>query len=81
MPDRIGDHYVVERELGRGGMSTVYLCIDQRSEARVAVKILREEIGSKVVIDRFLREILYSSELDHPRKFSIRGLRTAFRIT
>jgi tetratricopeptide (TPR) repeat protein len=48
-------------------MSTVYLCVDKRDGARVAVKILREEIGSKVVVDRFLREIAYSSELDHPR--------------
>jgi serine/threonine protein kinase/tetratricopeptide (TPR) repeat protein len=48
-------------------MSTVYLCTDRRDESQVAIKILRQEIGSKVVIDRFLREIAYSSELDHPR--------------
>jgi len=67
VPEIIGEHYVVERELGRGGMCNVYLCTDRRSDTRVAVKILRQEIGSKVVIDRFLREIAYSAELDHPR--------------
>jgi serine/threonine protein kinase/tetratricopeptide (TPR) repeat protein len=67
VPEIIGEHYVVERELGRGGMCTVYLCTDRRNNTHVAVKILRQEIGSKVVIDRFLREIAYSAELDHPR--------------
>jgi tetratricopeptide (TPR) repeat protein len=67
VPEIIGDHYLVERELGRGGMCTVYLCKDRRNDTHVAVKILRPEIGSKVVIDRFLREIAYSAELDHPR--------------
>ena len=63
----IGSHYDVERELGRGGMATVYLCIDRRTGTRVAVKVLRQEIGSAVVIERFLREIAFASELDHPR--------------
>jgi len=63
----IGEHYVVDRELGRGGMATVYLCTDRRDGSRVAVKVLRQELGSAVVIERFLREIAYASELDHPR--------------
>jgi len=63
----IGEHYTVERELGAGGMARVYLCTDKRTGARVAVKVLRQEIGSPVVIERFLREIAFSSELDHPR--------------
>jgi serine/threonine protein kinase len=63
----IAEHYRVERELGRGGMATVYLCTDLRSESRVAVKVLRQELGSAVVIERFLREIAFASELDHPR--------------
>ena len=63
----IGEHYVVDRELGRGGMATVYLCTDSRDGSRAAVKVLRHELGSAVVIERFLREIAYSSELDHPR--------------
>ncbi len=63
----IADHYRIERELGRGGMATVYLCTDLRSESSVAVKVLRQELGSVVVIERFLREIAFASELDHPR--------------
>jgi Protein kinase domain len=63
----IGEHYVVDRELGRGGMATVYLCTDTRDGSRAAVKMLRKELGSSVVIERFLREIAYASELDHPR--------------
>ena len=63
----IGEHYTVERELGQGGMATVYLCTDNRTGAHVAVKVLRQDIGSAVVIERFLREIAFSSELDHPR--------------
>ncbi|MEP6906294.1 MAG: serine/threonine-protein kinase, partial [Gemmatimonadales bacterium] len=63
----IGEHYVVDRELGRGGMATVYLCTDTRNGSHAAVKVLRHELGSAVVIERFLREISYASELDHPR--------------
>src|SRR6478672_996424 len=48
-------------------MSTVYLCTDRRTNTPVAIKILRQEIGSAVVIERFLREIAFASELDHPQ--------------
>ncbi|HYN83486.1 MAG TPA: protein kinase [Gemmatimonadaceae bacterium] len=64
---QIAEHYVVERELGRGGMATVYLCTDNRNGTRVAMKVLRQELGSRVVIDRFLREIAFSSDMVHPR--------------
>src|SRR6266550_419937 len=63
----IAEHYRVERELGRGGMATVYLCTDLRDRKQVAIKVLRHEIGSAVVIERFLREIAFASELDHPQ--------------
>ncbi|MEO5903985.1 MAG: serine/threonine-protein kinase [Gemmatimonadaceae bacterium] len=70
-PDRrdemLGEHYRIERELGHGGMATVYLCADVRDESRVAVKVLRPELGSVVTRERFFREIAFSSELDHPR--------------
>ncbi|HYN82169.1 MAG TPA: serine/threonine-protein kinase, partial [Gemmatimonadaceae bacterium] len=64
---QIAEHYVVERELGRGGMATVYLCTDKRNGSRVAVKVLRRELGSPVVVERFLREISFSSDMEHPR--------------
>jgi len=63
----LGEHYRKERELGRGGMATVYLCTDIRDGSRVAVKVLRPELGSVVTRERFVREIAFASELDHPR--------------
>ena len=66
-PRVIADRYTVERVLGRGGMAIVYLCTDSTSGNRVAVKVLRPEIGSAVVVERFLREIDLSANLDHPR--------------
>jgi serine/threonine protein kinase len=63
----IAEHYRVERELGRGGMATVYLCTDIRTDEKVAIKILRPELGSAVIVERFLREIAFASELDHPQ--------------
>ncbi|MEO7366878.1 MAG: protein kinase [Gemmatimonadaceae bacterium] len=66
-PEVIGGRYKVERLLGRGGMATVYLCADSTNGHRVAVKVLREEIGSAVVVERFLREIVLASDLEHPR--------------
>ena len=67
MPEIIADRYRVEREIGRGGMATVYLCADSHSGESVAVKVLRPELGSAVVMERFLREIAFASELDHPQ--------------
>ncbi len=67
MPSVLAEHYKVQRLLGRGGMATVYLCTDERDGQSVAVKILREELGSAVTIERFLREIDFASELDHPQ--------------
>jgi len=66
-PAIIADRYIVERLLGRGGMATVYLCVDKVEGTRVAVKVLRPEIGSAVVVERFLREIDLASHLDHIR--------------
>ena len=63
----LGDHYRIERELGYGGMATVYLCTDTRTGQLAAVKVLRPELGSVVTKERFFREIAFSAELDHPR--------------
>lgn len=66
-PEEIAGRYRVERELGRGGMATVYLCADTHTGDRVAVKVLRAELASAVVVERFLREIVFASEMRHPR--------------
>jgi serine/threonine-protein kinase len=65
--EMLGAHYRIERELGHGGMATVYLCTDTRNGSTVAVKVLRPELGSVVTKERFFREIAFSADLDHPR--------------
>ncbi|HYN82522.1 MAG TPA: serine/threonine-protein kinase [Gemmatimonadaceae bacterium] len=63
----IGEHYVVDHVIGRGGMATVYLCRDTRDDSRTAVKVLRKELVNAIIVKRFLREIAFVSRLDHPR--------------
>jgi serine/threonine-protein kinase len=62
----LGDRYVVDRELGRGGMATVYLARDLRHERFVALKTLRPEIAVALGRERFLREIKLAARLQHP---------------
>jgi serine/threonine-protein kinase len=62
----IGEHYRIDRELGHGGMATVYLCTDSRSGNQVAVKLLRPEVGGIVTKERFLREIQFAKGFEHP---------------
>jgi tetratricopeptide (TPR) repeat protein len=61
----LGERYVLEREIGHGGMSTVYLAEDAPRRRKVAVKVLRMDI-SQVGRQRFLREIEIASQLTHP---------------
>ncbi len=58
--------YKLERELGRGGMATVYLAEDLRHDRRVALKVLHPELSSSLGPDRFLREIKLAARLNHP---------------
>ena len=60
------DHYVIDRELGRGGMALVYLARDTRHERFVALKTLRPEIAIALGRERFLREIKLAARLQHP---------------
>ncbi|HEX6435138.1 MAG TPA: serine/threonine protein kinase, partial [Gemmatimonadales bacterium] len=53
----LGDRYVLERELGQGGMAIVYLARDLRHERRIALKVLRPELAAVVGAERFLTEI------------------------
>ena len=62
----LSGHYTVERELGRGGMATVYLADDTRNHRRVAVKVLDSDYASVVARGRFLREIEIAATLAHP---------------
>jgi TolB-like protein/tetratricopeptide (TPR) repeat protein len=60
------DRYVLERELGRGGMATVYLARDLKHDRPVALKIIRPELSSRAGSERFQREIAFAARLQHP---------------
>ena len=68
--DRLGaalaGRYTIERELGRGGMSTVYLADDLKHHRKVAIKVLRPELGALLGHERFTREIRMAASLSHP---------------
>ena len=73
MPDTIervraafGDRYDIERELGQGGMATVYLARDLKHDRQVALKVLRPELAAAMGGDRFPREIHIVAQLVHP---------------
>ncbi|MCK5488859.1 MAG: protein kinase, partial [Gemmatimonadetes bacterium] len=58
--------YAIEREIGRGGMATVFLAEDVRHSRKVAIKVLKPELAESVGADRFLREIRTTANLRHP---------------
>ena len=62
----LADRYTIERELGSGGMATVYLAHDLRHGRQVAVKVLRPELAAVLGAERFLREIQIAAQLNHP---------------
>src|SRR3989338_8909222 len=62
----LADRYRIERELGSGGMATVYLAEDLKHHRRVALKVLRPELGAVLGPERFLSEINVTANLQHP---------------
>jgi len=62
----LGDRYRIEREIGRGGMATVYLAEDVRHGRMVALKVLHAELAAAVGPQRFRREIVVAAQLQHP---------------
>ena len=62
----LADRYRIERELGAGGMATVYLAHDARHDRSVAVKVLRPELAAVIGAERFLSEIRTTANLQHP---------------
>src|SRR5712691_3354709 len=62
----LSDRYAIDRELGRGGMATVYLAQDKKHDRKVAIKVLRRELAASVGAERFLREIQIAARLAHP---------------
>jgi serine/threonine protein kinase/tetratricopeptide (TPR) repeat protein len=62
----LSDRYRIERELGEGGMATVYLAEDLKHSRRVAIKVLKRELAAVVGAERFLAEIRTTAQLSHP---------------
>jgi len=62
----LANRYTIERELGRGGMATVYLAQDLKHHRKVAIKVLRPELAAALGPERFLREIDTAARLNHP---------------
>jgi serine/threonine-protein kinase len=62
----LADRYRLERELGQGGMATVYLAEDLRHKRRVAVKVLKPELAAMLGAERFVQEITTTAALQHP---------------
>ncbi len=62
----LADRYRIERELGQGGMATVYLAHDLRHDRDVAIKVLRPDLAAALGAERFLAEVKITARLDHP---------------
>src|SRR5713101_6779201 len=62
----LAGRYAIERQLGAGGMATVYLARDLKHDREIALKVLRPEIAAALGAERFLQEIHISAKLDHP---------------
>ena len=66
LSDALSDRYEIQRELGHGGMATVYLARDLKHERDVALKVLRPELSAILGAERFLKEIRTTANLQHP---------------
>ncbi|HEX9054499.1 MAG TPA: serine/threonine-protein kinase, partial [Gemmatimonadales bacterium] len=71
LADALSDRYVLERELGRGGMATVYLARDLKHKRPVALKVLRPELAASLGPERFQREIEFAARLQHPHILTV----------
>jgi len=67
----LADRYRIERELGAGGMASVYLAHDVRHDRKVALKVLRPELSAILGAARFLTEIKTTANLQHPHILSL----------
>src|SRR5947199_6192709 len=67
----LAGRYVIERELGAGGMATVYLAHDIKHDRKVAIKVLKPELAAVLGAERFLAEIKTTANLQHPHILSL----------
>ena len=63
--------YAIERELGRGGMATVFLAQDLKHDRPVALKVLHPELAASLGPERFQREIRLAARLQHPHILTV----------
>jgi len=73
----LADRYRVERELGAGGMATVYLAEDLKHDRKVAIKVLRPELAAVLGAERFVQEIKTTAQLQHPHILPLHDSGTA----
>ena len=66
LADALAGRYLLDRQLGQGGMATVYLAHDRKHGREVAIKILRADVAESLARERFLREIQLAARLSHP---------------
>ena len=66
LADQLAGRYTISRELGRGGMASVWLARDLRHDREVAIKVIHPEIAVAMGVDRFVREIRLTAHLQHP---------------
>jgi len=71
LQESLQDRYAIQRELGRGGMATVYLATDLKHDREVAIKVLHPELGETIGPERFAREIQIAAKLQHPNILSL----------
>ena len=61
----LAERYRIDREVGQGGMATVYLALDLKHDRKVAIKVLRPELAAVIGAERFLSEIKTTANLQH----------------
>ncbi|MEK6769740.1 MAG: protein kinase [Gemmatimonadota bacterium] len=78
----LADRYTIERELGQGGMATVYLAQDLKHDRQVAIKVLRPELAAVLGAERFVVEIKTTAALQHPHILPLfdSGTADSFRL-
>jgi serine/threonine-protein kinase len=79
LQEGLGTSYTLERELGRGGMATVFLARDLKHDRPVALKVLHPELAASLGPERFLREIHLAARLQHPHILTVLDSGTAGR--
>lgn len=73
-PPQFAGRYRIDRELGRGGMATVYLAEDLKHQRPVALKVLQPHIAAAIGVERFLHEIRVAARLNHPHILTETGV-------